>query len=48
MISKSSEVESYSLPQMHKQFSALSGGKFFSKLDMSLMYLQLTLEETSK
>ena len=33
---------------MEELFSALSGGKYFCKLDMSQAYLQLELENDSK
>ena len=33
---------------MEELFSALSGGKYFCKLDMSQAYLQLELESDSK
>ncbi len=42
------QVESYPLPRVEEIFSHLSGGEYFSKLDMSSAYLQLPLEEESK
>ena len=41
-------MDTYPLPRVEELFSALSGGKKFSKLDMSQAYLQLELENDSK
>ncbi len=41
-------TEIYPLPRIEELFANLSGGKFFSKLDMSSAYLQLPLAEESK
>ena len=43
-----SDIESYPLPRVEELFTNLSGGKFFSKLDMSNAYLQLPLADSSK
>ena len=48
MINSVSQVDTYPLPRVEELFSALSGGKYFSKLDMSQAYLQLELENDSK
>ena len=47
-INSVSQVDTYPLPRVEELFSALSGGKYFSKLDMSQAYLQLELENDSK
>ena len=47
-ISSVSQVDTYPLPRVKELFSALSGGKNLSKLDMSQVYLQLELENDSK
>ncbi len=41
-------IDSYPLPRVDDIFSNLAGGKYFSKLDMSNVYLQLPLDETSQ
>ena len=41
-------VEEYPLPTPEDLFSTLSGGKIFSKLDLSQAYLQLPVQEESK
>ena len=43
-----SELNAYPLPKIEELFTALAGGKMFSKLDLSHAYLQLPLEEASK
>jgi len=42
------KTETYPLPKIDKLFAALSGGKSFSKLDLSHAYLQIRLDESSK
>lgn len=41
-------IEEYLLPTPEELFSTLSGGKIFSKLDLSQAYLQLPVQEESK
>ncbi|KAL5477033.1 hypothetical protein EMCRGX_G023772 [Ephydatia muelleri] len=41
-------VESYPLPRINDLLASLTGGKVFSKLDLSHAYLQLPLDEKSK
>ena len=45
---QASDIESYPLPRVDELFSNLSGGKYFSKLDLANAYLQLPLAEDSK
>ena len=40
--------EVYPLPRIEELFAAVSGGKIFSKLDLSHAYLQLQLDEASQ
>ena len=40
--------EAYPLPRIEELFAAISGGKVFSKLDLSHTYLQLQLDESSQ
>ena len=47
-INQASKVDTYPLPRVEDLFAAMSGGKVFSKLDMSQAYLQLPLDDTSK
>ena len=47
-INRSSKLESYPIPKVEDLFTALSGGKTFSKLDLSHAYQQLILEEESR
>ena len=47
-INNLSKLESYPIPKVHDLFTALSGGKTFSKLDLSHAYQQLVLDEESR
>ena len=43
-----SKLDSYPLPKVDDLFTAMSGGKLFTKLDLSHAYLQLLLDEDTK
>ena len=43
-----SKKEEYPIPRVEDLFTALSGGKLFSKLYLSHTYQQIVLEENSK
>jgi len=47
-INKAAKIDAYPLPRVEDLFAALSGGKYFSKLDMSQAYLQVPIEENSR
>ena len=47
-INQVSCLDIYPLPRIKELFAKLSGGKYFSKLDLSQAYLQLPLKEMSK
>ena len=47
-VNQAIKVDSYPLPRVEELFSALAGGKYFTKLGMSQAYLQLQLDDTSK
>ena len=47
-INKVAQTEVYPLPHIEEIFAALSGGKTFSKLDLSHAYQQIRLEEASQ
>jgi len=42
-INKAAKVDAYPLPRVEDLLAALSGGKYFSKLDMSQVYLNWSL-----
>lgn len=48
VINQASPTEHYPLPRAEDLFADLSGGKYFTKLDMSNAYLQLQLSDSSK
>ena len=47
-INQASPIETYPLPRIDELLANLSGGKYFTKLDLSNAYLQLRLDEASK
>ena len=47
-VNRASKLDQYPLPRVEDLFSTLSGGKTFSKLDMSQAYQQLPLSQESK
>ena len=47
-INQASPVETYPLPRVDELFANLSGGRFFSKLDLANAYLQMPLDDESK
>ena len=47
-VNQALDVEEYPLPTPEELFSTLSGGKIFSKLDLSQAYLQVPVDEASK
>ncbi len=47
-INQASPVETYPLPRIDELFSNLSGGQYFSKLDLANAYFQLPLNQESK
>jgi hypothetical protein len=47
-INQALSVEEYPLPTPEEMFTTLSGGKVFSKLDLSQAYLQLPIDDASK
>jgi len=47
-INQVAEIESYPLPRVEELLATMSGGKLFTKLDLSQAYVQIELEEESK
>ena len=47
-INQASKVDTYPLPRVEDLFTAMSGGKLFTKLDMPQAYLQLPMDDSSK
>ena len=41
-------LDKYPLPKVEELFGSLASGKYFSKLDMSQAYMQLSLDDQSK
>ena len=44
----SSKLEQYPIPRVEDLFATVTGGKFFTKLDMSHSYQQIELDDASK
>ena len=47
-VNEVAKLDTYPLPCIEDLFSSLSGGKYFSKLDLAQDYLQLPLDEASR
>ena len=47
-VNQALDVQEYPLPTPEELFSTLSGGRIFSKLDLSQAYLQVSVDEASK
>ena len=45
---RASRLEHYPLPKVDDLFATLAGGIFFTKLDMSQVYLQLAVDNQAK
>jgi hypothetical protein len=45
---RAAKLERYPIPRIEELFASLSGGKTFSKLDLSHAYLQVPLDEQSQ
>ena len=47
-VNQASKLDRYPTPRIEDLFARLSGGKVFSKLDLSQTYQQVLLEEESR
>ena len=47
-VNKVSQLDNYPIPSLEDLYEKLSGGKFFTKLDLSHAYEQICLDEASK
>ena len=47
-VNKVSQLDNYPIPSLEDLYAKLSGGKFFTKLDLSHAYEQICLDEASK
>ena len=47
-VNRAAKLEKYPIPRIEELFTSLSGGKTFSKLDLSHAYLQIPLDEQSQ
>ena len=47
-VNRASKLEKYPIPRIDELFASLSGGRLFSKLDLSHAYLQVPLDESSQ
>jgi len=47
-VNQAAKLDLYPLPKIEQLFASLAGGRIFSKLDLSLAYLQVVLDEESR
>ena len=47
-VNKATQIDPYPIPRLEDLFTALGGGQFYSKLDMTQAYSQLVLDESSR
>jgi len=47
-VNRTCKLDNYPIPRVEDLFATLSGGKFFTKLDLSQAYQQLLLDEEAK
>ena len=47
-VNQAARVDRYPIPRIEDLLACLAGGKFFSKLDMSQAYLQLSMDPKSR
>ena len=47
-VNRAAKVDKYPIPKIEDLFNSLSGGKRFSKIDLSHAYMQIELDESSK
>ena len=47
-VNQASKLESYSVPRVEDLFASLSGGRLFSKIDLTNAYQQMRLDDASK
>ena len=47
-INKAAKIDKYPIPRIDDLFASLSGGKKFTKLDLSHAYQQIELQEESR
>ena len=47
-VNRAAKLDKYPIPRIEELFASLSGGKTFSKLDLSHAYLQIPLDEQSQ
>ena len=47
-VNQGSKLESYPVPRVENLFASLSGGRLFSKIDLSNAYQQMRLDDSSK
>ena len=47
-VNQASKLESYPVPRVEDLFASLSGGRLFSKIDLTNAYQQMRLDDASK